>query len=348
MSIRKILAATVVAGAMALGVTAASAETELKVVAPWSNLNAYGKVEKPFWSEKLKELTGGELTASVTSYSELGLSGLELLRLTTLGVFDIGHIVVGYSVADDPIIEGLELATLIQDVDTGRKALEAYRPVIAESLAANHNLVLLGVYPNPSQVLYCREPVKSLADLKGRKVRFYGASMNDFLEEAGATGVSVPLAEVVPALQRGVVDCAISGTLTGYSFKFPEVSKHLYTMRFGWGLTLIAANKAKWDALTEDQRTKALEAIKVLEDDLWTLAATDDKAGIDCNTGREACPYGEAASMTLAEPSAEDDAERKRILQDVVLKRWASRCDETCVNNWNDTLGKVLGVTASK
>src|SRR5690606_22411075 len=101
MSIRKFLAATIFAAA-AMCTTAASAQTELKVVAPWSNLNAYGKVEKPFWSEKLGELTNGALKASVTSYSELGLSGVELLRLTTLGVFDIGHIVVGYSVADDP------------------------------------------------------------------------------------------------------------------------------------------------------------------------------------------------------------------------------------------------------
>ncbi len=328
--------------------TAQAQQTELKVVAPWSNLNAYERVEKPFWSEKLKEMTNGEVTASVTSYSELGLSGVELLRLATLGVFDIGHIVVGYSVADDPVIEGLELATLIQNVETGHKALEAYRPVIAEDLEKKHGLVLLGVYPNPSQVLYCREPVKSLADIRGRKIRFYGASMNEFIEAAGAVGVSIPLAEVVPALQRGVVDCGITGTLTGYSFKWPEVTSNLYGMRFGWGLTLIAANKSKWEALPENQREAVAKAVKTLEDDLWTLTATDDKAGIDCNTGRAECPYGKPAAMTYVEPSEADDKERRRILEEVVLKKWASRCDEACVSRWNETVGKVTGMTARK
>ncbi|WP_137391162.1 TRAP transporter substrate-binding protein [Rhodoligotrophos defluvii] len=347
MTIRNLVGAAAF-GLAALFSTAADAQTELKVVAPWSNLNAYERLEKPFWSEKLKEMTNGEVTATVTSYSELGLSGVELLRLATLGVFDIGHIVVGYSVADDPVIEGLELATLIQDVDTGRKALEAYRPVMAESLEKKHGLILLGVYPNPSQILYCREPVNSLADIKGRKIRFYGASMNEFVEAAGAVGVSIPLAEVVPALQRGVVDCGITGTLTGYSFKWPEVTKHLYGMRFGWGLTLIAANKAKWEALPEGQRAAIGKAVTTLENDLWALTATDDKAGIDCNTGRAECPYGPAASMTYVAPSEVDDQERRRILQEVVLKKWAARCDEACVQRWNETVGKVTGMTASK
>lgn len=35
------------------------------------------------------------------------------------------------------------------------------------------------------------------------------------------------------------------------------------------------------------------------------------------------------------------------ILSDVVLARWAERCGEECANNWNETVGKVLGLTAS-
>lgn len=346
MSVLNWLGGAFITAAMAVSGQAA-AQTSLKVVAPWSNLNAYGKVEQPFWSKAFGELTGGQVTAQVTSYSELGLSGVELLRLAKLGVFDIAHIVVGYSVADDPVIEGLELSTLIQDIPTGQKALDAYRPAVAETLLKKHNLVLLGAYPNPSQVLYCREPVKSLADLKGRKVRFYGASMNDFISAAGAVGVSVPLAEVVPSLQRGVVDCGITGTLTGYSFKWPEVTKNLYTMRFGWGLTLIAASKAKWDALPKDRQEATRKAVGTLEQELWALAASDDKAGVDCNTGRAACPYGAPAAMALVEPSVADEAERKRILQDVVLKKWAGRCDKACVEQWNATVGKVAGVTAA-
>jgi TRAP-type C4-dicarboxylate transport system substrate-binding protein len=343
---KKLLGSTLFAAALGL-MSPVHAQTQLNVVAPWSNLNAYEAVEKPFWAEKLPQLTDDKLSAKLSNYSELGLAGAELLRLATMGVFDVAHIVVGYSVSDDPVIEGLELAGLIQDIETGRKALDAYRPVMAKSLEAK-NLVLLGVYPNPSQVLYCREPINSIADFANKKVRFYGASMNEFIEAAGGTGVSVPLAEVVPALQRGVVDCGITGTLTGYSFKWPEVTSNLFGMRFGWGLTLIAANSNSFAALSEEERESLVSAVSQLETELWDLTAIDDQAGIDCNSGLAECPYGTSASMTYVAPSAEDDAERERILEEVVLKKWAARCTQECVDDWNATIGQALGLTASK
>ncbi|MGO4840631.1 transporter, partial [Rhizobiaceae sp. 2RAB30] len=69
--------------AAALFSSPALAQSELNVVAPWSNLHAYEAVERPFWSDELPKLTEGALTARVSNYSELGLSGAELLRLAT-------------------------------------------------------------------------------------------------------------------------------------------------------------------------------------------------------------------------------------------------------------------------
>lgn len=339
-----------VVAAMLLSTACASAHagSEINVVAPWSTLNAYGAVEKPFWTETFPEQTSGDLTAKLSNYSELGLGGAELLRLASMGVFDVAHIVVGYSVSDDPVIEGIELAGVIQDLDTLRKAVEAYEPTMARELAAKHNLVYLGMYPNPSQVMYCSEPVSGLDDVSGKKIRFYGSSMNDFIEAAGGTGVSVPLAEVVPALQRGVVDCAFTGTLTGYSFKFPEVTSYLYGLRLGWGLTFIAANKSAFDALNAEQQDALRSSTKELEGQLWDLVAKDDAAGIACNTGEGECPYGEPEAMSFVPVSEEDDARRRALLEEKILKSWAARCDEACIANWNETVGSLTGLTAAK
>ena len=338
----------VLAGLLATAGTAAYAETQLNVVAPWSNLNAYGKIEAPFWTEELPAKTNGALTAKLSNYSELGLGGAELLRLASMGVFDVAHVVVGYSVSDDPVIEGIELAGVIQDLDTLRKAVDAYEPTMTEALATKHNLVYLGMYPNPAQVMYCSEPVKGIDDFAGKKIRFYGSSMNDFIEAAGGTGVNVPLAEVVPALQRGVVDCAFTGTLTGYSFKFPEVTSDLYGLRLGWGLTFIAANKSAFDGLSAEDQEALRASVSELEGKLWDLVEVDDAAGIACNTGNGECPYGEPASMSYVPVSKEDDSRRRALLQDAILKNWAARCDADCVANWNETVGALAGLTASK
>lgn len=344
-----IMTKTAFGAALAVSLAASvSAETRLNVVAPWSTLNAYGKIEKPFWTEKLPEQTDGALTAKLSNYSELGLGGAELLRLSSMGVFDVAHIVVGYSVSDDPVIEGIELAGVIQDLDTLREAVDAYEPIMTRDLAEEQGLVYLGMYPNPSQVMYCSEPVNGIEDFRGKKIRFYGSSMNDFIEAAGGTGVNVPLAEVVPALQRGVVDCAFTGTLTGYSFKFPEVTSDLYGMRLGWGLTFIAANKDFFDGLPEAEQTELRDAVEGLESDLWDLARVDDAAGIACNTGNGECPYGEPADMTFVAPSEADETARRDLLEGTILKNWAARCDASCIEDWNSTVGEVTGLTAAK
>jgi TRAP-type C4-dicarboxylate transport system substrate-binding protein len=46
------------------------------------------------------------------------------------------------------------------------------------------------VYPFAAQVLFCREPVKSLDDIKGKKVRTHGGSLNDFIQAVGGQPVA--------------------------------------------------------------------------------------------------------------------------------------------------------------
>ena len=50
--------------------------------------------------------------------------------------------------------------------------------------------------------------------------------------------------------------------------------------------------------------------------------------------------------MVLVEPSAADLALRDKVANEVVLARWAERCGAECAENWNATVGSLLGLTA--
>ena len=52
--------------------------------------------------------------------------------------------------------------------------------------------------------------------------------------------------------------------------------------------------------------------------------------------------------MVPITPTAEDQAMLKDIAQNVVLKRWAKRCGKKCAEEWNNTIGKVVGMTATE
>ncbi len=79
---------------------------------------------------------------------------------------------------------------------------------------------------------------------------------------------------------------------------------------------------------------------------MWAETATEDEVAISCITGGD-CAIGEPGGMKLVEPSEEDLALRDKIATDVVLARWAERCGADCAANWNETVGKVLGLTAT-
>jgi TRAP-type transport system periplasmic protein len=65
-----------------------------------------------------------------------------------------------------------------------------------------------------------------------------------------------------------------------------------------------------------------------------------------CNTGQPSCKYGKKADLTIVPISAEDQAKYKQIVEQNVLRGWAERCGAECANEWNETVGKTVGLTA--
>jgi TRAP-type C4-dicarboxylate transport system substrate-binding protein len=120
-------------------------------------------------------------------------------------------------------------ATLTQDIDTQRKVAEAYFPTLETLFAEVYNAKLMMLYPFPSQTLWCKDEVTGIEDLKGKKIRTYSATLGDFVEAVGGTSVTVAFAEVIPALEKGVVDCGITGTMSAYTAKWNQVATHAYT-----------------------------------------------------------------------------------------------------------------------
>ncbi|WP_306113749.1 MULTISPECIES: TRAP transporter substrate-binding protein [unclassified Roseovarius] len=334
--------------ALALTASAAFADNPvvLKAVGTWSSLTNFQKHEGPFFNERLAEASDGQIVGDIQSQSGLGLKGFEIMRLVKNGVFDFAFGLPGYVAAENAIFEGADLSSLTQDIDTQRKVADAYFPTLEKAFAEIYNAKLLMLYPFPSQTLWCNAEVNSIEDLNGKKIRVYATTLGDFVEGAGGTSVTVAFSEVIPALEKGVVDCGITGTMSAYTANWQQVATHAYTLRVGWGLAFGAMNMDKWNSMSADQQALFKTEIDALTERMWAETATEDDIAISCITGGD-CSIGEPGAMKLVEPSAEDLAIRDKIAADVVLSRWAERCGAECAANWNDTVGKVLGMTAT-
>ena len=183
--------------------------------------------EVPFWRDTVPKASKGAITADITPLDQMGVDDKTMLRLLRLGVMDFAGMDISKMAGDDPRFEGCDLAGITLDADKARAGCEAYRAVIDRQMQKNWNAKLLAFGGNPPQVFWCRGVLGGLSDLKGKKVRVFNNTMRDFLSGVGATAVSMAFAEVVPALSSGVVDCGVTGSLSGNTAGWPEVTKSL-------------------------------------------------------------------------------------------------------------------------
>ncbi|WP_298986902.1 TRAP transporter substrate-binding protein [uncultured Roseibium sp.] len=319
----------------------------LSVVGSWSSLPLHKEYEAPFWQTTLPEASGGNLQTTVTTHNQMNLGVGEVFRLLGQGVFDVGMTVGDYAVADAPELEGLDVPLVAMSADKAEEAVKAARPMVDEIFAQRFNSKVLAIAPYPPQVVFCNAEVGSLDDLKGLKIRASGRMTAKFLEALGAEGITVSFSEVPGALQKGVVDCAVTGAGSGYSAGWWEVTTHLLPIPLGgWDPVVTAINMDKWQSLDAD--TQALIEKQIAENfeaPAWSTAEGALANDIACLTGKGECASGDSRNLVLVEASDGDIEKAREILQSEVLPEWAKRAGGDWAARWNESVGAVVGVT---
>lgn len=324
--------------------SAAFAE-DLAVVGSWSSLPLHNQYEAPFWGETLP--AAGDFNVELTTHNQMSLGLGDIYPLLGQGVYDVAMTVADYAVADAPELEGLDVPLLALTADDARAMVDAARPMVSDIYRDRFNSHVLAIAPYPPQVVFCNAEIGNLGDLEGLKVRASGRMTAKLLEALGAEGVNVSFSEVPGALQKGVVDCAVTGAGSGYSAGWWEVSSHLLPIPLGgWDPVVTAINLDKWNGLSEDQQTLLTDQVKTgFEDPAWASAQDALVNDIACLTGNGECPSGDARSMTLVEVSDADFTRARDILTSEVLPEWAERAGADWAARWNESVGATVGVT---
>ncbi|MEN8841387.1 MAG: TRAP transporter substrate-binding protein [Lentibacter algarum] len=317
---------------------------DLSVVGSWSSLPLHKSYEAPFWGTTLP--AAGDFNVELTTHNQMSLGLGDIYPLLGQGVYDVAMTVADYAVSDAPELEGLDVPLIALSADEARAMVDAARPMVSEIYRDRFNSHVLAIAPYPPQVVFCNAEISSLADLTGLKVRASGRMTAKLLEALGAEGVNVSFSEVPGALQKGVVDCAVTGAGSGYSAGWWEVSSHLLPIPLGgWDPVVTAINLDKWNGMSAENQALLTDQIKTgFEDLAWASAQDALVNDIACLTGNGECPSGDARSMTLVDVSDEDFARARDILTSEVLPEWAERAGGDWATRWNDSVGKVVGV----
>jgi TRAP-type C4-dicarboxylate transport system substrate-binding protein len=330
-------------GAMA-GPGEAVEPIRLKIVGGLAGVAQYTQIEEPFWREAIGPLSGGRVSATIHPFDQSGLRAQEMLQLIRLGVVPFGSAILSQVAGDEPELSSVDLPGLNPDIEALRQTIALYRPRLARLLAERYGIELLGVYTYPAQVIYCQRPFSGLEDLRGRRVRTSSVGQSDMIEALGGKPVILPFADIVAGMRRGIVDCAVTGTLSGHEIRLYEVTSHIHAMALSWGISVFGANAAAWDALPPDVRDMVRDGVAQLERRIWAAAAIDTATGLACNAGRPDCPYDRRGRMEIVPVRPEDDRRRTELLRDTILPHWIERCGEDCARSWNQTLALATGL----
>ena len=318
----------------------------MRIVGGLADVSQYLRYEEPFWREGISRATNGRIVAEIAPFDRSGIRGQEMLSLMRLGVVSFGTALLAVVSTEEPEFNAIDLPAVNPDIAALRRSVAAFRGHLTETLRDRYDVELLGVYVYPAQVVFCRRPFSRLADLSGRRIRTSSVGQSEMFAALGATPVVIPFAEIVSAIRSGVVECAVTGTLSGNDIGLHEVTTHVHSMAITWGLSIFGANLGTWNALPEWARDTIRTEVAKLEADIWDAADRETGEGLACNAGQQSCRNGRRGNMVIVPVSETDEQRRRQLLTDSILPGWVRRCGTECIDAWNKTLAPVLGIRA--
>lgn len=215
------------------------------------------------WCDKIAKDSGNKLKCQIYPSMQLGGTPPQLIDQVKDGVADVIWTLPGYTAGRFPLSEVFELPFMMQNPEATSKALWDYVQQYAKD--EFKGLHLIATHVHGDGVFHLREkPIKTLADLKGLKLRAPTRQTNKLLAALGATPVAMPVPQVSEALSKGVIDGALVPYEVVPSVKIQELVKFhsetdpvepaLYTSTF-----IFAMNPAKYEALPPELK-KVIDA----------------------------------------------------------------------------------------
>lgn len=337
-ALRELLGRVAVALLVLLTPTAAIAQDAVTWKAVSNTRNSAHFTEKWKWfADEMKARTEERVSVQVSSFPELGLTGQELIRVLNANLVDIAEVVTGYVSGDVPLMEGVQLPGVFETYEQSQRGYQAWMDQVVSSRQGVLGGKPVATFAFSSQYLWSKFPLETLDDLKGKKVRVFAAAQADFFRALGAEPVSIPLAEVYTALERGVVDAVVTGPESGAGLRLWEVLDHVSDLRLGVGAGYIVVSTPSYDRLSDADKAAFDDLLPRLNELGWSLGADDTKAGLE---------EVEAKGIVLTIPGKPEWQERlTEIARNVVVANWIERAGPESKEIFNTVLGDIAGFT---
>jgi tripartite ATP-independent transporter DctP family solute receptor len=279
-----------------------------------------------YMGEQLSKATGGKDNIKVFGDSALG-SEKDTVEQVKIGALDMVRVSTAafHGIVPESMIPSLPF--IFRDLDHFRKTM--YGPQGDKILAAFEKAGFVGLclYESGARSMYAKKPIKSVADMKGLKVRVQQSDLwVSLIKAAGASPTPMPFAEVYTGLKTGLLDAAENNIPSYDEAKHfesaPVFSETMHVM----SPEVLVFSKKVWDTLTPQEQAAIRKAAKESVPyyvKLWDAKEKEAKAAV-LKGGAKIIPASEIdhASFVNAEKPVWDQfattPELKQLVQEIV------------------------------
>jgi TRAP-type mannitol/chloroaromatic compound transport system substrate-binding protein len=330
---RNVLKAAVAAGgAAALGFPAivkAQGPTSMRWQSTWPSKDIFHEFALDY-AKKVNDMTGGELKIEVLPAGAV-VPAFQLLDAVSKGTLDGGHGVLVYHYGKQTALAlfgsspayGMDANTLLAwyKYGGGKDLLNK----IYASIGAN--VVSFPYGPMPTQPLgWYKKPITKPDDFKGLKFRTVGISI-DLFQGMGAAVNALPGGEIVPAMDRGLIEAAeFNNATSDRVLGFPDVSKVCMLQSYHQNAEQfeILFNKTKFDALPAKLKAQIEYAVEAASQDMsWKAIDRYSKDYVEMQTKDKVRFYKTPDSVLQKQLDIFDEVEKKKSAENPLFKEIA-------------------------
>ncbi len=301
--------------ALTLTATAAYGQaTEWKFFTYFPPNDKPAQLNKQF-AEDVAKATGGKLKITVLAAGELPYKAADVVKAVATNQVQMGDVAVGFAAGDVPDLNVLGLPFLCTSYDQFDRALPAVAAIADEQFGKKFGVTVGMNWTMPPQNFWLNRPVAKLDDLKGMKVRAWNPEQVEMMKLLNGSAISITSAEVIPALERKIIDGAITSALSANDWKAYEIVKTGYMVNMTMGHQVMLVNSAELAKLPPDVRATLQAKMKEYAPRYRTMSEEGDQA---------ARRNLAANKVALVEPSA-DDRKRAQAIMRPMWDAWAAK-----------------------
>src|SRR5687768_531442 len=253
----------------------AQAQTKWDMPTPYSD-GEFHTVNVRQFVEDVKKATGGQIDINVHSNGSL-IKHPDILRAVSSGQVPIAEFLLGQFGNEEAVFNADNVPFLAAGYDNAWRLYQAQKPILEKKLQGR-GLTLLYSVAWPGQGIYSKEPLKSVADLKGTKFRTYSPLTARLAELLGASPTIIQTPELAQAFATGTVNAMITSSATGTSTKAWEFVKNYYTTNAMHPKNVVVVNVRSYEKLPAAQQQALTKAADAAEKRGWDLSRAREQA----------------------------------------------------------------------